>query len=74
MRALDEAPAGVTPSAAVAPTVIEPIEAMAPVVVARAPLADPSPRIEPRIEPPPRSAPPRLGFFGWLTAPRFLHR
>ena len=36
-----------------------------------APPAPPRPAI---VEPPPRAAPVRLGLFGWLTAPRFLHR
>lgn len=62
------------------------VERPAPVLAANAEppaLVDaPAPeRIEPvvpprptLVEPLPRSAPVRLGFFGWLTAPRFLHR
>ncbi|HSC65167.1 MAG TPA: ParA family protein [Caldimonas sp.] len=41
-----------------------------PAVKAVAPSAPP----RPAIEPPPRAAPVRLGLFGWLTTPRFLHR
>lgn len=42
-----------------------------PAVEAVAPVALPRPTI---VEPMPRAAPVRLGLFGWLTAPRFLHR
>ena len=65
------------------------LQAVAPRVESLLPRADPIARtvqrsapaapaaVPPRpivVEPAPRSAPARLGLFGWLTAPRFLHR
>jgi chromosome partitioning protein len=49
---------------AVAVEVAAPVRTEMPVPLARPIL----------VEPTPRSAPVRLGLFGWLTAPRFLHR
>jgi len=66
-----ERPAPVIGEQAASPAVIDEAAAMAVAPVAIEAVTPLAPR--PTIEPVPRAAPVRLGWFGWL-APRFLHR
>jgi chromosome partitioning protein len=70
VAALAEPAAFDPPPVAAAVRVPEPTAPIAPI----APIAPAMPPRATVVEPALRSAPPRVGFFGWLTAPRFLHR